>query len=202
MSIDLREKKIRVHTPEESEAVQKMLFERGCRWLCSGQELSYIHHPWLFIGCKLQLSYSFDESYGIQHGYEEIQVSELLSKAFDKGMLKTGMLVRTKDNDLRLILGNTAISLNDEGGVGLDDMSMQGKTNRNPYSSYIISEVYSEPKAEGDFLGASMNWWKQADRFLKYSTLLWKYDEPIEEMTMSEVCKALGKNIKIVKDKE
>lgn len=30
--------------------------------------------------------------------------------------------------------------------------------------------------------------------------LLWQYEEPVEEMTLAEVCKALGKNIKIVKE--
>lgn len=35
----------------------------------------------------------------------------------------------------------------------------------------------------------------------KIMELIWERKEPVEEMTMEEICKALGKTVKIVKEK-
>ena len=116
--------------------------------------------------------------------------------------LKTGMLVRTKDNRLRLILSSTALAIDNNfgGGCDLSEMSFYDShkildSKRIPYT---IIEVYAEPKK---ILKADLNWWIQQERLITVggAELLWKYETPPIEMTMEEVCKALGKNIKIVK---
>ena len=109
--------------------------------------------------------------------------------------LKTGMLVRTRDKRLRLVIANSIIGIGTSGGIGLINYNNDFKSCQ--YSSFDIIEVYSEPISEHIY-AMGIELWLKKEAFLKYCELLWKEEEVIE-MTMEDVCKALGKNIKIIK---
>lgn len=86
--------------------------------------------------------------------------------------LKSGMLIRNQDNNLRLILGNTAVILGDSSrsGILLDDLSFD--MSKEP--SHNVTHVYSEPTTH---LNAPMQWWIQNERFLTHTDtkLVWEY---------------------------
>ena len=111
--------------------------------------------------------------------------------------IKTGMLVRTGDNLLRLVLGNTLVSLNDAGGGAyLPNTNME---HVGPPSRWI-KQVFSEPYDKGGTnLGGSMGFWIKDESLLTKTTskLLWEYRESVD-MTLEEVSKALGKNVRII----
>lgn len=108
-------------------------------------------------------------------------MKEQLFKNFDKRNLKTGMLVRTRDKKLRIILGKTAISLeNNGGGVGLyrynDDLMCKDSTSE---KNNDIMEIYDEPCESHDeaSLSADFPWWSQEDRLLRHTVILWQRKE-------------------------
>ena len=114
-----------------------------------------------------------------------------------KSDLKTGMLVEMGDKTTRLVLGNTLIGFDgSKGGININnltnDLRREGNTNDN------IMQVYSEPYCNTG-LCASLTYWIKEKEYKKYSTLLWERKPDVEEMTLEEVCKALGKNVKIIK---
>lgn len=99
-----------------------------------------------------------------------------LLNTFDKRNLKTGMLVRTRDGVLRLMLGDTAISLdgNSGGGLGMhridDELKCLGSTAND------IMEIYDEPRNSGheSSLAAGMEFWMKENNLLRYTILIWK----------------------------
>lgn len=88
--------------------------------------------------------------------------------------LKSGMIIRTQDNNLHLILGNTAIILGiaTGGGIRLNHLSFD--MSKGP--TYNVVCVYSEPTSH---LAACMNWWIRDEHLLTHtnSELIWQYKE-------------------------
>ena len=196
--------KIRIESEEQFYKIQNYLIKIGYRW----QNVSKIeYYPneenfkviWLFIYNDIFLSYSGNKKYGA--GCRDTDISEEIYKIINEENimtlqdLKTGMLVRTRDKKLRLVIANSIIGIGASGGMGLFNYNNDFKSCQ--YSSFDIIEVYSEPFSKYIY-SAGIELWLKQEAFLKHCELLWKEEEVIE-MTMEDVCKALGKNIKIVK---
>lgn len=115
-----------------------------------------------------------------------------------KSDLKTGMLVECRNGEVRLVLGATLLAAKTGGGISLDYIN-EDLTRKNG-NKHDIVKVYSEPVQAGG-LCADLTWWvgSNFEKLLDKSNLLWECKEQVEEMTLEEVCKLLGKDIKIVK---
>lgn len=101
-----------------------------------------------------------------------------------------GLVVVGMDNSYRSIIwswkrGGTIVR-------DLDEEITESLESADGIPGHDIVKVYRP--AQVDHMSTSPAWYDQG--FLKYDR-----DKVVVEMTMEEVCKALGKNIKIVKEK-
>ena len=112
----------------------------------------------------------------------------------NKNDLKTGMVVKFKEGHLAVMLNdNTAVSFKGEGGVSKNMMEEDISLGR-----HSIAEVYTIDQSRS--LNADMEFWLQDGNILDYCTLVWKYVEEVEELTLGQVCKELGREIKIIRE--
>lgn len=107
------------------------------------------------------------------------EMKEKLLKNFDIRNIKTGMLVRTRDTNLRIVIGNTMIAFDNGGGLILNKYKKNMTWNELQRDSYDIMEIYDEPmKNDGAYgLAADLKFWLDEENFLKYSSLIWKREE-------------------------
>jgi hypothetical protein len=110
--------------------------------------------------------------------------------------LKTGMVVKMDGGELRMVMGGGLMGLNCGGGIALtnvnNDLSVQCDRN--------IIEVYSEPNFDrNNHIGSDMSWFsrdrKETDKLI-YTELIW--ERKVDELTLEQVCKELGREIKII----
>lgn len=100
-------------------------------------------------------------------------------KTFDKRNIKTGMIVRTRDKVLRIVVGNTMIAFEQGGGLILNNYTKNLTWNEKTRESYDIMEIYDEPMKNNSNYGlaADLKFWLGEENFLKYTELLWKREE-------------------------
>ena len=188
---DLKGLKIHCDTQEEKKELLEEATKQGFVWWCSKNK------PLEWNGVLSDMKFRFYEDKTMSCdtmdciSYKEYKAMS----GFTKADLKPCMVVVLKDgsvniitqykNDIALIDDNdTWDSLNRYS----DDLHCKGKGNDN----YDILQIYGFSDYICDSMKISI-----IDR-----PLLWeRKEEPkTEEMTLAEVCKALGKNIKIVKE--
>jgi len=103
-----------------------------------------------------------------------------------KSDLETGMIVKTRDGKMRLMISGTAISYNDGGGVSEnflnEDLTSVSLLNGD------IDAVFSAP-TRNDSYNADMNFWFKNNfkNILKYCTLLWERKEEKIAVTLDGV---------------
>ena len=103
---------------------------------------------------------------------------------FTKADLKDGMVVEYDDGRRRLVLGDRFIGNN--GNAFMHEFNEDLKFN---HSYIVINKIYESTA------------WYLNDIFKDDClTLIWERKPEPVEMTLAEVCKALGKEIKIVKE--
>lgn len=111
--------------------------------------------------------------------------------------LKTGMLILDKQDALKMVVGNIAIGIAPYGATTLENYTFKQNNTCNS-----IQKIFAEPKPKYVF-NAGMEFWLGKKEFLNpansYTEVLWEAKP--EEMTMDEICKELGREIKIVKSK-
>ena len=71
--MDYRNTKIHVKSEEESRAVQKILFEKGCYWYKS-QSVRHTDKPYLFVDDNMLLGWDDDAKYFKSQPHTELEV--------------------------------------------------------------------------------------------------------------------------------
>lgn len=106
--------------------------------------------------------------------------------------LKNGMIGIFKEDGveyLTIYLDNTFISYNSHGGASVHE----GKLEQIKGLQKVIKSTYNL------FYNADLNFWMKQKKFLEYPyEIIWEKPKP-KEMTLEQVCEALGEEIKIVK---
>lgn len=112
-------------------------------------------------------------------------------KTMTKEDLKFGMVVQYRNDDLRMMMptSSKAIFVGEDGSHGSLELYREDLTNTMSADCDIV-KIYGLVKWSFDALTTNIR-----DR-----TLIWERKEEVE-MTMEEICKALGKTVKIVKEK-
>ena len=176
-------------TDEEAKVFCDYLHSKGKMWNIN---IPYKHHTnWNYHTVKT--CYNFNEGFynTIDHyicvGYTILEFSDFnWSTEFTKADLKDGMVVEYASGEKRLVFNNKFI--------GTDSYSMictyTDDLKSTSCPSCSIQKVYY---SNANYISHIMN-----NCFL---TLIWeRKEEPEpEEMTIEEICKALGKEIKIVR---
>ena len=127
----------------------------------------------------------------------ELELYNENEKQMKKSDLKTGMLVETREGELGLVMLNT-----EEG----DSIVSDGSSGYwSPLDCYLENLThFGSPEALRKYdivnvYGYSFSW-TAANVSVGNRPLLWERQEVVE-MTHEEICKALGKEIKIIKNK-
>lgn len=181
-----------MHCKTEKEAIDfcNYLHSIGKKW-CSGG--TYVERTnWHFYGkhtvyCFNDGSYC-DTDYAKRNHYTILKWSDFMNGTFTKADLKTGDVFQQKNGLIGIVNADLGMAITQGGWIDLsnynDDLTSSLSTDR----GFEIIAV-RRPKDKGDC---------QFDAF-KYSwgTLIYEREE-VEEMTLAEVCKLLGKNIKII----
>jgi len=160
-----------------------------------------------FIGRKFSkvselnnFSYSVWSEVGVpvEEKYAEM-VKENEKMEMTKSKLRSGDRVKFKNGEYGIVMKDTKIP--DSQDIGIIFKTISGFMNGKSYNDTLIKTtsgtefeiiaVYERPFNIPDIFDYS-----------KLGKLKWEFEEEVEEMTISEICKALGKaNIKIVKER-
>lgn len=181
-------------TEEEAKDFCRVLHEAGRTWI-TGR--SYIDHT-NFEDDKGDTCYNFNSgtydkiSFYKYGNYTILEWSDFMKKEFTKDDLKTGDIVLLRSGDVKLYIKEAYMFVGSRQMGDWDyDTGFTHNLNRVSSSTYDIMAV-RRPVNISDM---------SFDAFEKNrGRLVYERDETVE-MTLEEVCKALGKNVKIVKEK-
>lgn len=176
-------------TQEEARSFCDYMHQQGKQW-CSGRSYdSDTCWDWY----KENMTYSFNEGgycdidYYKRHKYTILEWSDFMNHTFTKADLKTGDVIRRRDGRVEIV--------NLELGVSIGKSCCTNLANiREDLTCVCDSEMYDIVAIRRPKIGYDC----QFDAFERNrGTLVYERQE-VEEMTLAQVCKALGKNIKII----
>lgn len=181
-------------TEEEAKSFLNVLHKAGRRWF-NGLDYNKVTQ-WANYG-EETIYYFNKGTYGTRSRakrYAVLEWSDFMNKKFTKSDLKDGDIVLRRDGRTQIVCKETGALISPKGYDLLDCISENFKYIGDSVSSerfkYDIIAIRRPTKPYECQFSAFDN---------KYGDLVY---EEIEEMTMEEICKALGKNIKIVKEKK
>ena len=178
-------------TEEEANDFCKYLDSVGRKWR---GDRSYLNRT-QYHRCGEHTAYDFNKGEFAEdfwyrnRGFTVLEWSDFMGQEFTKSDLKTGDVVKFKDGTIGIVnyeLG-TVIRKND--WYDLDYMR-EDLTDKKESTFDIVAVRRPQSKDDCHFNAFTDNW----------GTLVYERKEPkSEEMTLAEVCKLLGKEIKIIK---
>lgn len=121
-------------------------------------------------------------------GYTILEWSDFMNKEFTKTDLKTGDVIKRRNGCVEIVNCELNMLICEDGWCDLDDVE-NDLTDISMSDNWDIVAV-RRPNKKGDCQFCAFD--------CEYGTLVYERKE-VEEMTLSEVCKLLGKEIKIVK---
>lgn len=146
--------------------------------------------PWCMCGDNV---YYFkndtwsNKEYAINTGYRILEWSDFMNKTFTKADLKTGDVILRRNGQTEIINHELKMCITKNGWNDLDD---------------VHTDLTSKLNQEWDVIAVRRPKKKFDCRFDAFErncgTLVYERKE-VEEMTLEQVCKLLGKEIKIIK---
>lgn len=177
-------------TEEEAKDFCAYLHSVGRKW-CDGESyLNRTRYKW----CGTNTVYYFNENiyggidYAIRNNYIILEWSDFMEKKFTKADLKTGDVVKRRDGSIEIVNRELEMLICKSGWNNLDNIK-EDLTYGNFPSGDIVAVRRPRQKSHCNFGAFANNW----------GTLVYEREDPVE-MTLAEICKALGKEIKIVKE--
>lgn len=179
-------------TEKEAKSFCSYLHEHGRKW-CLGN--SYKDSTYWYRYTK-NMVYHFNEGtysnvdYCKGHNYTILEWEDFMKQTFTKADLKTGDVVKMKNGIVGIINRDLDMIILQEKWLDLEDLSEDLKFthNRRRDEEWDIVEVrHPNKKSECQFDAIKYG----------FGTLVYKHQ--VEEMTLEQVCKLLGKEIKIIK---
>ena len=191
-NIDNYKGKYVMHCKTEKEAMSfcDYLHKLGRKW-CSGSDYNKStmwHHYTERTAYNFNTGSFSDTDYYAENGYTILEWSDFMSGTFTRADLKTGDVIKRRDGDIEIFIREFDVFVRNDGqyntlgGINYDLTSIHG-TSRD-----IIA--VRRPIRDRDCTFSAFEF--------ERGTLVYEREEVIE-MTLAEVCKLLGKNIKIVK---
>lgn len=176
-------------TEKEAESFCEYLNSLGKRW-CDGD--SYVEdNGW--DAHKSETCYVFNSGYrrpvigAINDGCTILEWSDFMRDTFIKANLKNGDVVKMRNDAVYIVCVETGTLIGTESYCNLSNFKTDLTCGmNNDYDIIAVRRPFSPSHCQFNAFA------------YEYGTLVYKREEP-EEMTLEEVCKALGKEIKIVK---
>ena len=199
---DFKNGKIAVHCDTEDKAKDfvKECYEHGIKWVTSAvnKENKTLHTNWK-IYKEDTFYFVFKSNLNNKRLFcgsiKDVDDEDIFEWKILAPELKDGMVVENRDGNFYLIRtnfnGNKILS----GNVAWNLLSNFDEDLKNKVDSSLdIVKVYLPNGGCGNVLNVVFN--------KDYLTCIWerKEEDEVVEMTLSQVCKELGKNIKIIKE--
>ena len=191
-NIDDYKGKYAMHCKTEEEAINfcNYLHSLGKMWCDRESYLNKNNYRMYYS----KTAYSFNEGvycdtdFYVEEGYTILEWSDFMNKEFTKANLKTGDVVKFRNDEIGIVNGELKTIVVQDGWYDLLDIKPD-LTNMYEQKGWDIVAI-RRPKGKSDC---------QFDAFrCERGTLVYERKE-VEEMTLEQVCKLLGKEIKIVK---
>ena len=182
-------------TKEEAEDFCKYLDSIGRKW-SSGHSYAELTE---WNDYKEKTCYSFNYGYYapishfIVYNYKILEWSDFMDKKFTKADLKSGDIVLRRDGNVEIVCIETGTLIQRDGFSSLYELTDDLKC------------IYSDKEDNFDDIVAVRRPKQPYDcQFCAFyeelGELVYERKDEPEEMTLEEICKALGKEIKIVKE--
>ena len=176
-------------TEEEAKDFCNHLDKCGRKW-CS--DLSYLWHTnWYMYNEDMAYSFNSGEychvDYYQANGYTILEWEDFMKHTFTKADLKTGDVILHKSGDVEIVIKELGVRVRPIECNRLADI------NDDLTHSFLPSEDIVAVRRPNSPMDCRFEAFKE-----KRGTLIYEREE-VEEMTLAEVCKLLGKNIKIIK---
>jgi hypothetical protein len=178
-------------TEEEARNFCNYLHEHGRRW-CSGN--SYADNTCWGMHEK-GIAYNFNEgchcdiNYYKCWGYTILEWSDFINGTFTKADLKTGDIIKQRDGLVGIVNADLDIAITRGGWLDLSKYNDDLTSKLTDYGFDIMAVRRPIEKHDCQFNAFEYKW----------GTLIYdRKRDTVEEMTLAEVCKLLGKNIKII----
>lgn len=183
--------KFAMHCKTEEEAIDfcKYLHEHGRTWIMGGSYLANTHYD-----CYEQdTAYNFNEGayshidFYERNGYTILEWSDFMNKPFTKADLKTGDVVMLRDGTVQIANCELGMFITPKWWNDIDAYNLD--------LTYKCDERFDivavrRPTSKTHCTFAAFTY--------EFGTLVYERQE-VEEMTLEQVCKLLGKEIKIIK---
>lgn len=181
-------------TEEEAKDFCRVLHEAGQTWIAGG---SYLEENYWWDRCSDNtLCYNFNEGmrgstkYYISGGYTILEWSDFMNAKFTKANLKTGDVILRRNETVEIVNRELGMLIRKRGWNDLDDIREDLTSGYNNPQFDIIAVRRPTNKCDCCFEAFST----------QRGTLVYdRKHDTVEEMTLDEVCKLLGREIKIVK---
>lgn len=186
-NIDDYKGKYVMHCKTEEEAIEFLDYMKQIgrplnysAWCCYGEYASFFNNgTW----CT--------KEYAVAEGYTILEWSDFMNKEFTKADLKTGDVVKFDNEELGIVITeHKVIACKNGGWINLNHIK-EDLTNSfyvNKFNIIAVRRPYDQSACSFDAFRSN------APR----GTLVYERKE-VEEMTLAEVCRLLGREIKIVK---
>ena len=176
-------------TEEEAKDFCQYLDSVGRKW-CSGD--SYIGHT-AYKWYEEKTAYNFNEGfycdtdYYKKENYTILEWEDFMKRTFTKENLKTGDIIQRRNGNTEIVNLELGMFIRRSGWNNLDSIKSDLTcTNGKEFDIVAVRR----PKEKGDCQFNAFEY--------KWGTLVYERQE-VEEMTLEQVCKLLGKEIKIIK---
>lgn len=127
--------------------------------------------------------------YAKENNYTILKWSDYMEKKFTKADLKTGDVIKRRNGSVEIVICELDVCICDKGWDDLSEIAEDLTCICGDARHDIVA--VRRPQVNSDCKFSAFSW--------ECGTLV--YERPIvEEMTLAEICKALGKEIKIVKE--
>lgn len=124
------------------------------------------------------------------HEYKILEWSDFMNKEFKKEDLKTGDIILRRNGAVEVVNRELETFITPKGWNDFDEMKEDLTSSKD--SKYDIVAV-RRPREKSDCQFKAFEY--------RWGTLIYEREEEVEEMTLEEVCKLLGKEIKIISKK-
>lgn len=176
-------------TEEEARDFCNYLHSIGRKW---NGNYNYLNHTYWSTWRENTVYYFNDDMYGeyqyaLKDNYTVLEWEDFMNKEFTKADLKTGDVVLRRNGDVEIVNRELEMLIRESGWNDLDDIRedlTSGFGNKNGDIVAVRRPTYKGHCSFGAFKG-------------NYGILVYEREE-VEEMTLEQVCKLLGKNIKII----
>jgi hypothetical protein len=181
-----------MHCKTEEEAIDfcSHLHKLGRKWCTGRSYLCSTCYDWYYE----DTAYNFNTGeyspvdYYKSHNYTILEWEDFMKHTFTKANLKTGDVVKRRNGDVEIVNRELGMLIRSDGGWNDLDSINDDLSNHVGKKYDIIAVRRPNVKAHCSFCAFELD----------YGALIYERQE-VEEMTLEQVCKLLGKEIKIIK---